>query len=271
MLQLSSLLSPFFRNVSSTGFFTATSAYLGRTSRSVLFGAVCTRLARSSRGPPQPGSTSGHCLSLRVFFTRVTRWIPRLPAEPPHGFFPFFQSISCTLLRSQLGLSGGFQRELCTSASLPLRSLSWCYPTLLSLRRMTATLRRSLPLQGPPSGHSVAYRVSSQIPLLTTRLAATGVASSSIKSSSRKVKEVTRGERESSADALSCRSWCCLFQVLCWPSCRPDKCRQSSLHMCMYAVHCAAGVALAWLPISQQVFSKEMEVSRREHRVRECV
>ena len=102
----------------------------------------------------------------------------------------------------------------------------------------------------------MAYGVSSHIPLLTTRLAATGVASSSIKSSSRKVKEVTRGERESSADALSCRSWCCLFLVLCWPSCRPDKYRQSSLHMCMYAVHYAAGVALAWLPISQQVFSK---------------
>ena len=96
---------------------------------------------------------------------------------------------------------------------LPLRSHSWCHPTLLSLRRMSATLRRSLPLQGPPSGHSVAYRVSSPIPLLTTRLAATGVASSSIKSSSGNVKEVTRGERESSADALSCRSQCCLFLV----------------------------------------------------------
>ena len=75
---------------------------------------------------------------------------------------------------------------------------------------------------------------------------------------SRKVKEVTRGERESSADALSRLSRCCL---LCWPSCRPDNYRQSSLHMCMYAVHYAASVALAWLPISQQVFSKGMEVS----------
>ena len=87
-----------------------------------------------------------------------------------------------------------------------------------------------------PTGHSVAYRVSSPIPLLTTQLAATGVASSSIKSSG-KVKDVTRGERESSADAFSCLSQCCLFLVLCWPSCRPDKCRQSSLHMCVYAVH----------------------------------
>ena len=160
---------------------------------------------------------------------------------------------------------------MCTSANLPLRSHSWCHPILLSLRRMSATLRRSLPLQGRPSGHSLAYRVSSPIPLLTTRLAATGVASSSIESSFGKVKEVTRGERESSADSLSCRSQCCLFLVLCWPSCRPDKCRQSSLHMCVYAVHYEACVALAWLPISQQIISKGMEVSRCGHRVSECV
>ena len=41
--------------------------------------------------------------------------------------------------------------------------------------------------------------------------------------------------------------------------------------MCVYAVHYAAGVAFAWLPISQQVFSKGMEVSECGHRVRECV
>ena len=128
-----------------------------------------------------------------VFFTRVTRWIPRLPAEPRMGFFPFFWSRSCTLLRSfpLLGLSDGFQRELCTCSRQAFRSLLCCHSTLLSSRHMTATLRRSPPLQGPPSGRSVAYRVSSPISLLTTRLAPTGMVSSSSRSSTRKVKEDT--------------------------------------------------------------------------------
>ena len=179
-----------------------------------------------------------------IFFKRVAQWIPRLPCRTPplpRGSLPssgqgpvrFFARFTYQ------ASPGGFQRELCASAKQPLRSLSWCHPTLLSLRYMTATLRRSLPLQGPSSGRSVAYRVSSRIPLLTTRLAASGMASSSIKSSSRKVKEDTRGERESSADALSCLFG--LFLVPCWPSCRPDKCRQSSLHMCTYAVQYAVG------------------------------
>ena len=39
----------------------------------------------------------------------------------------------------------------------------------------------------------------------------------------------------------------------------------------MYAVRYAAGVALAWLPISLQIISKGLEDSRCGHRVRECV
>ena len=70
-------------------FFTTTSAFLGRTSRSVSFGAVCTLLAWSSRVPPQPGSTSGQCLSLRVPLYEGNLVDSAVTCRtPPWGSFP---------------------------------------------------------------------------------------------------------------------------------------------------------------------------------------
>ena len=194
---------------------------MGRTCGSDSFGSICTLRARSRRGSPQPGTSSCRCRSLRGALCEGG--FRGYPSNPTLGFFPFLRSRSCTLARRPFlpGLSGGRQRELCTSARQPLRSFPWSRSTLLSFLHTTFALRRGLPLQGPSSGHSMAYRLSSRTTQTASRLASSGIARSSCWSSSSRIKEDMCGERGSSVNVLLCLVLCLLFfcvgPVLFWP------------------------------------------------------
>ena len=69
MLQLSSLLSPFFRNVSSTGFCLRPLRHIWAEPADRFYSERSAHYWLGSVGVrAQPGSTSGQCLSLRVLF-----------------------------------------------------------------------------------------------------------------------------------------------------------------------------------------------------------
>ena len=137
----------------------------GRSSNTSSEASLYTTGSVPSGATPPPVSASSYV----VIVTRVTRWIPRLPAEPypgVHALLPV-KVLYASSTTSPIGPLWWIPEGVVYSRS-----------TLLSSLHTTATLQRSLPLQGPSSGFSVAYRVSSRITLSTIRLATSAMASS---------------------------------------------------------------------------------------------
>ena len=170
------------------------------------------------------------------------------PPNPTLGFCPFLRSRSCTLPRRTFSSGplwwtpeGVVYLRKATSAVVCLVTLY--FVVLLSFLHTT---RRGLPLQGPSSGHSMAYRLSSRTTQTTSQLASSGIARSSSWSSSSRIKEDMCGERGSSVNVLLCLVLCLLFVVLCWPGPFSGHVSVLSPSLCAcYVGRYAAGVVLA--------------------------
>ena len=142
----------------------------------------------------------------------------------PWWFTPFFLSRSCTLLRRLRlsGLSGGFQRELCTCPRQSFRSLpllSLYFVVLSAYDGYASTLfATSGPIESILGGVQGIFKNHSEHDSACDKMA-----SSPSWSSWCKDKEDACGERKLSVAAVSCLSLCGLFLVLCWPCCHPVK------------------------------------------------
>ena len=209
-----------------------------------------------------------------VIVTRVTRWIPRSPAEPYPGVHALLsvKVLYASSSTSPIGPLWWIPEGVVylSKATFPLSSLLSLYFVVLSAYDGYAStiFTTSGPIEWILGGVQGIFKNHSEYDSPCDKYDGKFTLLVLIEQGQGRC---MRREGNYQWPPCPCLSLCGLFLVLCWPCCHPVKSGNPLSAWRIYAVRYTGGVALAWLPIYQQIITKGMEDSRCGHRVRECV